>query len=75
VVTQPVKHHVFVTKVHAQAGLHGQRVQEIAEPGLERVLLDLRVQLLKQSHAVHGIVQQALTLTALAVVKVFKVAT
>jgi hypothetical protein len=55
--TQHVKPHVFVTKVHAQVGHYGQHVQEIEE--LEHVILDPLVQLLKQSHAAHGIAQQA----------------
>jgi hypothetical protein len=57
--TQHVKPHVFVTKVHAQVGHYGQHVQEIAELELEHVILDPLVQLLKQSHAAHGIAQQA----------------
>ena len=66
-------HHVaplaFAMPVHVELGLLGLHALAVQELELEPALLVLFAQHLKQKLAVHGIVQQALILTALVVPK------
>jgi hypothetical protein len=62
---QHAEHLVFALQVSVGHGLPGALVLVAHELELELVLQEMFVQHLKLKHAVHGTVQQVLTLTAL----------
>jgi hypothetical protein len=63
--TTHAPHPAIVLEVSVVHGLLGAHALEAHELELELVLQEMFVQHLKLKHAVHGIVQQVLTLTAL----------
>ena len=67
--TQDATRHAVALQVSVVHGLLGALVLEEHEPELELVHQEMFAQHLKLKHVVHGIVQQALTLTALVVPK------